>query len=117
MTYNKNYSQDERQSFLSNAEDHAHEARRWAQSSQDSAAIAKTRLSELFVRARRVELDCVFSTSDNRQLMQQISTQIIKDIARALEDLTKSGSTNLDDFANEAQHWTKHLRRSVLDLP
>ena len=111
MTYNKKYSRDERKGFLSSAESHAHEAIRWAQSSQDSAAIAKSRLSELFVRARRVELDYVFGTSDNKQLMQEISTQIIADIARALEDLTTSGSTNLDDFTNEAQHWTKHLRQ------
>lgn len=110
MTYNKDYSQEERKIFLSSAEYHAHEAIRWAQSSQDSAAIARTRLSELFVRARRVELDYAFSASNNKQLMQKINTQIIDDIARALEDLTTSGSTNLDDFATEARHWTKHLR-------
>ena len=116
MTYNKKYSRDERKVFLSSAESHAQEAIRWARSSQDSAAIAKSRLSELFVRARRVELDYVFGTSDNKQLMQEISTQIIEDIARALEDLTTSGSTNLDDFVNEAQHWTKHLRQ-ISNIP
>ena len=117
MTYNKDYSQEQRKVFFSKAEYYTHEAKKWAQSSQDSAAIAKTRLSVLFVRARRVELDCIFSTSDNKQLMQKISTQIIEDIGRALEDLTTSGSTNLDEFANEAQHWTKHLKRNSSDVP
>lgn len=109
MTYNKNYSQEERKQYLSNAEYHAHEAIRWAQSSQDSAAIAETRLSEFFVRARRIELDYGFGTLDNKRLMQKNSTQIIEDIARAFEDLTTSCSTNVDGFASEAQHWTKHL--------
>ena len=116
MTYNKKYSQEERKIFLSNAEYYVHEAMRWAQSSQNSAAAAKTRLSELFVRARRVELEYAWGSSNNKELMQTNNTQIIEDITRALEDLSTGGSTNLDDFTNEAQHWTEHLRR-FSDVP
>ena len=116
MTYNKKYSQEEQKYFLSNAEYHAQEAMRWAHSSQDSAAIPKTRLAESFVQARCRELRCDLSTSGNKILVQRSSTRIIEDINRNLEDLRKSGSTNLDDFTNEAQHWIKHLRRSS-DLP
>ena len=87
MSHNKKYSEEKGKEFLSNAECYAHEAMRWAQSSQDSAAIVKTRLSKLFVQARRVELDFKLSTSDNKQLMQKSSTQIIEEIARTVEDL------------------------------
>ena len=116
LTYNKAYPKEERKNFLSNAEYHAHQAMKWAQSSQDSAAIAKTRLLESFVRARRVELDSVLGTSGNRPLIQESSTQIIDDIARALKDLSIIGSTSMEDFTNEAQHWTEHLRR-ISELP
>ena len=111
MTYNKAYSKEERKKFLSNAKYHAHEAMRWAQQSRDSAAIAKTRLQESFVQARRVELEPVLGTSGNKPLAQERVIQIIEDIARALKELSISGSTNLEDFTHEAQHWTAHLSR------
>lgn len=111
MTYNKAYAKEERKQFLSNAKYHAHEAMRWAQYSQDSAAITKTRLQELFVQARRVELDSVLGTSGKKPLAQKRIIQIIEDIARALKELSISGSTNLEDFTHEAQHWTEHLSR------
>lgn len=106
MTYNKAYSKEERKKLLSNANYHAHEAMRWAQLSRDSAAIAKTRLQESFVQARRVELD-----SGNKPLAPRRVIQIIEDIARNLKELSISGSTNLEDFTHEAQHWTAHLSR------
>ena len=113
MTFNKRCSREERDNFISNAENYAHEAMKSAQSSQDTAAIAKTRLSELFVRAKRVELDCASSTTVNEQMIQK-STQIIKDITRALNDLSTSGLTNLDEFTSEAQSRTEHLRRILV---
>ena len=116
MTYYKAYSKEERKNFLSNAEYHAHEAMRWAQSSQDSTAIAKTRLLKSFVRARRVELELMLGTSRNKPLIQKSSTQIIEDIARALKDLSTLGPASMEEFTNEAQHWTVHLRR-ISELP
>lgn len=89
---------------------------KWAQSSQDPTAIAKARLLKSFVRARRIELDFILGTSGNKTLIQKSSTQIIEDIARALKDLGTVGSTSMEDFTNEAQHWTKHLRH-ISELP